>query len=447
MSPVSRRLWTAILLLALTPQPARANEQPIEHFTLKNGMEVYVLPNPRVPAVNHTLWFKVGSADDPPGKSGLAHYHEHMMFQGTAQHGKGEYSQIIARNGGRENAFTSYDTTGYYVSIAKEKLPLVMELEADRIAHLIPGPEDALKEREVIIEERRARIENNPGALFDEQLDAALLLNHPYRLPVIGWMHEMQTLSLQDVMNFHSRYTQAGNAILVLTGDITVQEAKALAEKYYGALPAGEKPDRHWKSEPSSRTERVLTMRHADVKQPGWTLRFLAPTLVAGDTAQALPLTVLSYILGGGRTSRLYQSLVVEQKIATEAASGYNAFSIGPTALGIDVTPAAGQAMAAMRPAVRRELDKIAREGVTAQELSRAKTLLKADAIYGREGLQEMGQIIGWMLVIGLPADMFNRWPAMIDAVTAEQISQAAKAVFKDESSVEGWLLPGEAHE
>lgn len=438
-----QRLKAAFILLVaiFAATPTFASEQVIEHFSLKNGMEVYILPNHRVEAVNHTLWFKVGSADDPPGKSGLAHFHEHMMFQGTPSHGKGEYSQIIARNGGRENAFTSYDTTGYYVSIAKEQLPLVMELEADRITNLNPTKEDALKEREVIIEERRSRTENNPSALLEEQLDAALFLNHPYRLPVIGWKHEMEGLTLEDVMQFHRRYTQAGNAILILTGDITAAEAKPLVEKYYNDLPSGEKPDRHWKNEPPQISERRVTMRHPNVKQPSWARQFMTPSM-AGNPQQAPALMVLSYVLGGSNTSRLYQQLVVRDKIATNVSSGYNGFALGPSPFVVHAVPAPNIRMEELAAAIEKEIVRIGKKGVKPDELARAKTLLKADAVFSREGLQQMGQVLGWVLMSGLPAGTLTQWEKMIDAVTAKQVIEAAHAALRNDASVEGWLLP-----
>lgn len=427
------------MALLCLPRFAQATELKIGHFALENGLEVYIIPNHRVPAVNHTLWYRVGSADDPPGKSGLAHYHEHMMFQGTTTRGKGEYSQIIARHGGRENAFTGYDTTGYYVSIAKEHLPLVMELEADRIQNLRPSEDDALKEREVIIEERRSRTENNPQALLDEQLDAALFLNHPYRLPAIGWRHEMETLTLQDVMDFHRRYTQMGNAVLILSGDITKQEAQPLVEKYYGALPRGEKPPRRWTQEPPQISERKITLRHENVKQPSLTLQFMAPSM-ATDAKQAPAFMVLGYILGGSNTSRLYQKLVVERKLATDISSGYNGFSLGPSPLMIRATPSPKIELVTLADAIRSEIKSLS-QNVTADELTRAKTLLKADAVFSREGLQQMGQVLGWALMSGLETQVVTRWENIIESVSADDVKRAA-TTLKNEAAVEGWLLP-----
>lgn len=439
-----RHFLLAACVMLTASAPALAAGVAIERFTLKNGMEVIVLPNHRVPAINHTLWFKVGAADDPVGKSGLAHFHEHMMFQGTDEHAAGEYSQIIARIGGQQNAFTGEDATGYYASIPKDKLALVMELEADRLQHLNPSEKDAQKEREVIIEERRSRIDNNPHALFGEQMQAALLLNHPYRLPIIGWKHEMEGLSLKDVMNFHRRYTQPINAILILSGDITAREARPLVEKYYGGLPPGEKPDRHWKKEPPHIAPRFIEMRHSQVNEPFFQRDYMAPSMMHGKTELSIPLAILGYTLGGSHTSRLYQQLVVKDKIATSVNAGYNGFSIGPSTFGLNATPAKGQDKTALIAAIDREIARIQKEGITKGELSRAKTLLKADAIYSREGLEQMGHIMGWIRVTGLPADTFNQWPEMIEAVTLEQVKQAANEVLVKNASVSGWLLPEE---
>ncbi|MBY0407314.1 MAG: insulinase family protein, partial [Rickettsiales bacterium] len=293
-------------LLACAPCVGLAAESVAEHFTLENGLEVIVLPNHRVPAVSHMLWYKIGAADDPQGKSGLAHFHEHMMYQGTNTLKKGEYSRIIAEKGGQENAFTGYDATSYYVNIRKEELGLAMKLEADRMRALKPASEDALKEKEVIIEERRSRIENSPDALLSEQVNAALFRNHPYHVPVIGWMHEMEGLSLQDVQDFHAKYYHPNNAILIVSGDVTGDEVKKLALEHYGKLPPKPIPARVWKQEPPQNAKRRVSLSHVNVQQESWMRDYAAPSVAYGAKDQALPLFLLSQLLGGGKTSKLY---------------------------------------------------------------------------------------------------------------------------------------------
>lgn len=426
------------------PPHVAAAALSVESFTLANGLEVVVIPNHRVPAVTHMLWYRVGGADDPPGKSGLAHYHEHMMFEGTPAHSTGEYSSLIARAGGKHNAFTNADATAYYVTIAKDELPLVMRLEADRMRSLSPTTAAAEKEKEVIIEERRARIENDPAALFSEQLNASLFRHHPYRLPVIGWMHEMQTLTLTDVLEFHSRWHHPNNAILILGGDITAKEARPLVERYYGDISRKAQIARRWNAEPPQNASRNLVLSHQNVKQPLWTRLYATSSLGAGNKEHALPLLALSQLLGGGKTSRLYRALVVDEKIASHVAVHYNAFSRGPAVFEISVTPEPSASMEAIEKIVDSELQKSARVEFSAEELARAKTLLKAESIYARDGLDSMARIMGWIRILDLNTEYFVHWPEKIDAVTGPQIISAAQATFKPEQSVTGRLLPEE---
>lgn len=418
-----------------------ASDATIETFTLQNGLEVVVIPNHRVPAVSHMMWYKVGSADDPPGKSGLAHYLEHMMFQGTPKYPAGAYVDIIARHGGQHNAFTAYDSTTYYVNIAKEYLPVAMELEADRMRDIAPTESDFKKEQQVIIEERRARTDNNPDALLDEQMKAALFRNHPYGRPVIGWKHEMEALTRDDALAFHRRYYHPSNAILVVSGDITAAEFKPLAARYYGGIARGS-TSRHWNEEPPQNVQRQVVLHHKNVKQPQWSRSYAASSLGYGKKEDALPLFVLSQILGTGTTSRLYQSLVVDQKLASATDVYYNGFSIGPANFDISLTPERGVDMAKLEQSVDEEIVKIIQQGITEDELARAKTLLKAETLYARDGLASMARIMGWIRMAGQGTDYFNRWPELIDGVTPEQIQQAAAVLFLPEHSVTGWLMP-----
>lgn len=425
------------------PLPLQAEEAAkIEDFSLANGMEIIVIPNHRVPAVSHTVWFRIGAADDPPGKSGLAHYHEHTMFLGSGHYKSGEFSDIIARNGGEENAFTGPDATAYYINIAKEQLPLAMELEADRMRGLTPGDKDIEKEKQVIIEERRMRIENEPQALLSEQINAALWRNHPYHRPIIGWMSEMEGLTKDDVLAFHRAYYHPSNAILIISGDVTAAEVKPLAEKYYGNLPNAETPARQWKEEPPQNVARRLVMHHKNVKQPSWSRTYAAASLAYGQKDLAMPLFLLSQLLGEGKNSRLYKSLVVEQKLATGVESDYNGFALGPAEFSITVIPEQGVDLAVIEKAVDKELAGVVKNGFTDSETARGKTLLKAESIYAREGLSSMGRIMGWIRIAGLPVDYFLRWPTLIEAVTKDQVIAAARATLNPNQSVTAELLP-----
>lgn len=442
---------TAIALLAIyMPIPHRGGSHSpgtsiaaeMDSFTLKNGMEVVLFHDSRVPAVTHMLWYKVGAGDDFPGRSGLAHYNEHMMFQGTETSKSGEFMQVVAAHGGRTNAFTSHDYTAYFVTIAKEHLPLVMAMEADRMLHLAPSPENFAKEREVIIEERRMSIENRPEALLAEEMQALLYRNHPYRIPNIGWMHEMQALSRDDVLAFHKQFYHPANAVLVVTGDITRKELQPLAERVYGELPAGDAYHRHWLSEPPQRGPRHTELRHANVREPEFSRMYMAPSTGTEHKELVIPGFILSQILGGGSSSRMYQSLVVKQKIATDVSVGYDGFSAGPGMLSVSAHPADGVTLQQLEEAVDRELASARTTLPTEDELQRAKTLLKAETIYARDGIEGMARMLGMLIMQGLPISYFVEWPQLVEHVTAAQVQESATMVLDANQSVTGYLLP-----
>jgi zinc protease len=432
-------LFAIVAFYGLTAQAAAPT---IESFTLKNGLEVVVIENHRVPAVSHMIWYRIGGADDPLGKSGLAHFHEHVMFKGTKQFPAGEFESIVSRLGGQQNAFTSYDMTAYYINIGKEHLGKAMELEADRMRGLTPIPAEVLKEREVIIEERRLRIDNVPDALLSEQMNAALFVHHPYGTPLIGWKHEMAGLTLADVQAFHTKYYHPNNAVLVLSGDITVAEAKPLVEKYYGGLKRADIPKRTWVEEPKPSSAKRISMTHPLVNAPLWVRDYEAASLLHGDAKQVIPLMLFAEYLGGGETSVFYRELVMKQKLATSIAASYDGFARGPETFSISAIPAEGVAPETLEKAIDATL-KTALETVPAPEdFARAKTLFKADSIYAREGLQGMANIVGQLRMLGLPATWFETWDAQVDAATPEQSLAAAKATLIETQSITGLLLP-----
>jgi len=432
---------TLMTVMAITPLFAASDAQS-ESFTLDNGLEVIVIPNHRIPAVSQMLWFRIGAADDPAGKSGLAHFHEHVMFLGTAKHKSGEYTEIISRHGGENNAFTGHDATSYYINIAKENLPLAMELEADRLGDMKATDEAVKNEKQVIIEERRMRVENNPDALLSEQVSAALFRNHPYHWPVIGWMHEMDGLTKDDIIRFHKTWYHPNNALLILSGDITAAEAKPLVKKYYGHLKKVAVPPRQWNDEPPQNAARRITLHHKNVKRPSWSRTYAVPSFAYGKKELALPLFVLSEALGEGKACRLYKALVMEQKLATAVSVDYGGFSAGPALFDITITPEQGIDLAVLEKAVDTELEKAIAEGFSESELTRAKTLLKAETIYARDSLTAMARIMGWIRMSGLDKDYFTRWPSLIEAVTPQQVNDAAREVLKPTASVTALLLP-----
>jgi len=432
----------ALAAIVFSPSPLLARVFSPDSFTLDNGMQVVVVSNHRAPVVTHMVWYRSGAMDEMPGRTGAAHLLEHLMFKGTEAHPDGVFSQIVARNGGRENAFTSQDFTGYFQSVAADRLELMMELESDRMTNLMMSQEDIDTEREVVREERRSRIENEPGSRLNEQATAAFFMNHPYGNPVIGWDHEIQALTREDMMEFYRTWYAPNNAILVVVGDVTVDQVRPLAEKYYGVIPARDLPPRvEWREPPAAAAQRI-TLADPQVRQPSWSRRYRAPSYVYGDAEHAYPLEILADILGGGPTSRIYRSLVVEQKVAAAAGAWYNPTSRGPSSFGFYGTPLPGGDIQAVETAMEAEVEKLLRDGVTEEEVQRAIARLQADAIFARDSLQAPAQVIGGAMVIGMSLEEIEAWPDRIGAVTADAVNAAARAVLASEAAMTTLLLP-----
>ena len=423
--------------------PALAKVFEPERFVLENGLEVIVVTDRRAPIVEHMVWYKVGAADETPGKSGLAHYVEHLMFKGTETMGPGEFSALIARNGGSENAFTSYDHTGYFQRIARDRLALVMRHEADRMTNLRITDALAVPERDVIMEERRRRVDNKPRALLGEQIRAALFLNHHYGIPLIGWAHEIESLTPADARAFYDRWYAPNNAILIVAGDITAAELRPLAEATYGQVPARDVPVRNRAHEPEPRAARTIEMRHERVRQPSLSIHYLAPSYGDGPRDQIYALQVLNVILGGGTMSRLVQSLTIEQGLAAGTGSRYRPNRLDLTSFTLFAAPRPGVDLATVEAALRAEIVAVRAAGVTEKELAWAKARLAAAAIYARDDLSQAARVVGRLLTSGGTIEDLEAWPARIAAVTVDQVNAAARAVLRDENSVTGRLLAG----
>lgn len=434
--------FLAAFILLATVLPARAEVFAPQSFTLDNGMQVVVVSNHRAPVVTHMVWYKAGAMDEASGHTGAAHLLEHLMFKGTEAYPDGAFSQIVARNGGRENAFTSQDYTGYYQSVAADRLELMMQLESDRMVNLVMHQEDVDTEREVVREERRSRIENEPGSRLGEQATAAFYKNHPYRNPVIGWDHELRALTRENMLDFYRAWYAPNNAILVVVGDVTVDEVRPLAEKYYGRIPARELPERiDWYEPPALATQQVV-LKDPQVRQPSWSRRYHAPSYSYGETEHAYPLQVLSDILGGGPTSRLYRSLVVEQKVAAGAGAWYGPTARGPSTFGFYATPVPGGSLDDVEDAVEAEIGQVLRDGVTEDEVRRSIARLQAEAIYARDSLQTPAQVIGTSLAVGMSVEDVEAWPERIGDVTVEAVNKAVRAVLAGEAPMTTLLLP-----
>lgn len=440
-----RRLTPTLLVLASSagaPTLASAGLFDARMFQLANGMQVVLIPDHRAPVVTHMLWYRVGSADETPGKSGLAHFFEHLMFKGTTDHPEDAYARLIGRAGGELNAFTSYDYTAYYATVGTDSLELVMALEADRMVNLTLSAEKVQVEREVIVEERRLRTDNNPEALLHEQVMAALFLNHRYGIPVIGWMQEIRSWTLEDVLAFYRRWYLPSNAILVVAGDVALDRLQALAEKHYGVLPPAPTSVRKRPVEPEHIAALRVEMQDARIKRSLWMRLYLAPAYGTAEKPHTPAVEVLAELLGGGPNSLLYTQLVRTLGLAAEVSVAYSPAAIDQTTLAIVAVPAPGVSISDLEQAINREVARIRDGGINDADVQRVLQKMRAHAIRMRDGTMPAAQVVGEALTTGATLDEIDTWPARIGAVTVTDVRIEAKAVLRDEASVTGVLVP-----
>jgi zinc protease len=437
-------LLSGALMLAVSDSTlANAKAPRVSEFKLSNGMHVVVVPDHRAPVVTHMVWYRVGAADEPKGVSGIAHFLEHLMFKSTDKIPMGEFSKIVARLGGQDNAFTGHDATAYFQRIAKDRLGTVMEMEADRMLNLRLTEKEVLTERDVILEERRSRVENNPGAILDEQLNAALFMNHPYGIPVIGWEHEMAKLSPQDAMSFYKRFYAPNNAILVVTGDVTDAEVRKLAEGSYGKLPANaEVTARVRPLEPPQRAARRLEYKDPRAGKASVHRYYVAPSYVSAQPGEAEALDLLVKIMASGSTSRLYKKLVVEDKVASSASGYYSGSGKDYGKISLTAVAQDGKTLTAVEAAIDAVIAEVREGGVTAAELERAKSMYIAEYVYESDNQSRLARRYGWELVVGRTVADADSWPEKISQVTLEQVQAAARKHFDLRRSVTGHMLP-----
>jgi zinc protease len=433
---------SVFLVFVLLSAPSSAQRFGAEAFALGNGMQIVVVPNHRVPAVMQMVWYKLGGADDPVGKSGIAHFLEHLMFKGTATTPPGAFSASISRNGGRDNAFTTQDYTAFHETVARDRLDLVMRLEADRMTGLVLDDKVVLPERDVVLEERRMRVDNEPAALLAEQLRATLFLHHPYRNPNIGWENEIRRLGTADALASYRQWYAPNNAILMITGDVGPAEVHSLAEQCFGPIASRPLPPRARVEEPRHYAATRLEMKSARAAQPRWNRLYLAPSYRAGETSQAYPLQVLAEILGGGASSRLYRTLVLDRGLALSAGAHYAPSAIDLTSFGVYATPKPGVSVADLEAAVDAEIRRLVRDGVDAAEVERAKQRMQAASVYAGDSLSGPPNIVGAALAIGQSLDDVERWPERIGAVAPDEVDVAARSVLVERNSATGVLLP-----
>jgi zinc protease len=443
---LSRTNLTLIALVTVIATPSLAVAQQrgpeVADFTLANGLELVVIPDHRAPVVTHMIWYKVGAADETPGKSGLAHFLEHLMFKGTAKNPTGKFSQVVARIGGQENAFTSQDYTGYYQRVPSDQLKTVMEFEADRMTGLQLTDDVVLPERNVILEEQNQRIGNNPRARLGEQIDAALYLNNPYGKPVIGWRHEMEELSRDDAIGFYRRFYAPNNAVVVIAGDVDPAKARALVEETYGKVPRHNNvPPRIRAQEPPPVAARSLTLADARAEIPTLQREYLVPSFATSKRGESMALEVLAHILGSGSNSRLYRGLVVDKQVAVAANAWYDASTLDLSKFAIGSSPRPGVTLTQLEAETDAIVVEVIAKGVTAEELERAKTRLIADAVYALDNQASMARWYGTALTTGASVNDVKNWPDRIRAVTAEQVQDAARQWLDKRRSVTGYLV------
>lgn len=445
-APLASLAFGTVLGTALAAGPATA-EPPVTTFALENGMQAVVIEDHRAPVVTHMVWYPVGAADEPWGVSGIAHFLEHLMFKGTDEIPEGAFSKIVAANGGSDNAFTSYDYTAYFQRIAADRLETVMRMEADRMVDLVISEDAVATERDVILEERNSRTENDPQALFSEQVSAALFQNHPYGVPVIGWRHEMEALDREDALAFYERYYAPDNAILVVAGAVDPEEVRRLAEIHYGPLAPSGRPPEARPQEPPQRAHRRVEMADPRVRQPYVYRIYATPSRGTGDTADAAALSILSSILGEGIQSRFAQALELGSKSAISTGSWYSASRRDMGVFAIYGVPAAGVDLAAIEAELDAELARIAADGPTDDELARVKRGIRADLIYAQDDQQSLARRYGVALSIGLTVEEIDAWPDRLMAVTAEDVARVAAAYLVPERAVTGTLTRTETSE
>ncbi|UPH71865.1 insulinase family protein [Abyssibius alkaniclasticus] len=422
--------------------PALLHAQTVSSFTLENGLQAVVIEDNRAPVVTHMLWYRVGAADEPPGKSGIAHFFEHLMFKPTATRPDQDFSAVVESNGGDDNAFTAQDYTGYYQRVAADRLGLMMEMEADRMRNLVLSADNLATERAVVLEERALRTESEPGALMGEARSAALFMNHPYGIPVIGWRQEIEALNVDDLRAFYSRYYAPNNAVLVVAGDVTPAEVEALARQYYGPLaPSTDIPPRIRPQEPPQLAARSLVFEDARVANPYLVRIYLAPNRTSDTQKQAAALSLLSDLLGGaGIASELGRSLQLDQEIALSTGAWYAGTSLDPNEFGLFVMPRPGTSLEEAEAAMDAVLARFMAEGVDETQLARVKATRLADEIYGMDDQLNLAQTYGAALATGLTLADVAAWPEVLKSVTAADILDAAALVLNKNASVTAYL-------
>ena len=438
------KFWNKAIAAAcmLAACPLAAHAVPAQEFMLENGMKIIVKEDHRAPTAAHMVWYRIGSMDEQNGTTGVAHALEHMMFKGTTSLKPGEFSARVAALGGRENAFTSKDYTGYYQQIEQSRLEAVMALEADRMANLVFDKDEFSREIKVVMEERRLRTDDQARGKLYEALNAAAFVAHPYHHPIVGWMDDLQNMTVEDAKAWHDRFYAPNNATMVVAGDVDAQKVRALAEKYFGKIAPKRIPVTKPQLEPVQQGVRRITVE-APAENPYVALAFRAPTLrdvEKDDDVHALD--VLSAVLDGFDNARLPARLVRTERVANSVGASYSSNARGPVLFVLDGTPAAGTTTAQLETLLRAEVQRIAQEGVTEAELKRVKNQLIAGQIYKRDSVFGQAMEIGVMEMTGVSHKQIDRIIDKLGQVTAKQVQAVAARYFNDDQLTVATLVP-----
>ncbi|TAK91458.1 MAG: insulinase family protein [Burkholderiaceae bacterium] len=436
---LSRRSGLILLCLCL---PVAALAEGLSEFTLKNGLKIVVKEDHRAPTVAHMVWYRAGSMDEFNGTTGVAHVLEHMMFKGTKTLKPGEFSDRVAALGGQENAFTTQDYTAYYQQIHKSHLAKVMALEADRMHNLVIAPDEFAREMKVVMEERRWRTDDRAQSRLYETFMATAYQAHPYRVPTIGWMRDLETLTARDAQQWYQTWYTPANATLVVAGDVDPQQVLHLAQRYYGNIPSHPLPARRPQDEPAQAGQKRVEVK-APAENPYLLIGFKVPRLQnIEQDVEPYALEVLSGVLDGYPGARLNTALVRQQRSADQAGAGYDLLGRGPALFLLDGSPAAGKTTAALETALRAEVAKIASAGITEAELARVKTQLIASQVYKRDSIFGQAMEIGSYEMSGIGARNIDHVLGKLKAVTAQQVQAVAQKYFGDDAMTVAVLLP-----
>jgi zinc protease len=429
---------------AFPAPPESAPAANVAHYTLANGLELVVLPDHRAPVVTHMVWYKVGSADESPGKSGIAHFLEHLMFKGTAKNPAGRFSQTLATIGGQENAFTSTDFTAFFQRTSREYLGSLMEFEADRMTGLVLTDANVLPELQVVLEEWNLRVGNDPGARLGEQVTAALYLNHPYHRPVIGWRNEIVKLNREEALAFYRRFYTPNNAVVVVAGDVMPEDTKALAEATYGKVaPRAEIGPRIRPAEPEPEPGAVrrVTLPDPRVAQPSLQRSYLVPSIATAKPGEAEAIEVLVHALGSGSTSRFYRELVAGKGVAADAGAWYQDAALDMSRMGLYGTPRPGVSLHQLEDAIDGVIAEVLDKGIAPEEVERAKNRMIAAYVYAQDSQASLARLYGAALTTGSTVEEVESRPDRLRAVTAEAVNAAARHWLDPRRSVTGYLV------